>query len=91
MKLTACVKNRETKNYKIIDGEYNTKKSFRQALNENGYIVKRISNNRDKAAQNEGFENFSKLREMVKILWSKDSELWENELEVFKTIKSIKL
>jgi hypothetical protein len=40
-KYSACVKDKETKKYIIIESEYNNKKDFIKDLHRNGYSVYR--------------------------------------------------
>jgi len=92
MKLSAYVKEKGTKNYKVIEGEYPTKAAFGNDLKANGYTVVRISNKRDLAAQETGkYKSFSEMKEMAKKLWSKNPELWASELAMVENISKISL
>lgn len=63
MKLSAYVRNRQTKNFELIIRDcYKTKEAFWIDLELNGYTVIRISTNRDLAAMDDGFETFAAMK-----------------------------
>ena len=89
MKLTAYVRDRDTKKHSLITSEYETKENFRKDLVGNGYTPIRISNTRDLEAQEYGYTGVAELNEMVRF-WSKKENkgIFTTELEMAKKIKS---
>lgn len=91
MKLSAFVKDRETKELTVIErDDYSTKAAFTADLKANGYIVKRISNKRDLAAQDHGFESFAAMKKLSS-MYIENPTLWAKELKQLAEIAAIEL
>lgn len=90
MKLSAYCRDRQTKQYLVIERDiYKNKTEFSRELKANGYTVIRISNKRDLAAQNIGYKSFAEIKKLAKDFWSKNPELWKDELLKFERIANI--
>ena len=70
MKLSAYVRDRETKQYFTITREFATKTEFKSILISNGYTVVRISNNQDIAAQEHSFITFATMKKNLSTYWA---------------------
>lgn len=90
MILSAYVRDRQTKEYLVVEKNYPTKEAFKRDLHGNGYTVKRISNKRDIAAQNCNYESFAVMKKNMD-LYMTDPKLWKYEINRIKEIEAIKL
>ncbi len=91
MLLSAYVKEKNAKHYHLIERDcYTSKAKFASELRSNGYIVIRISNKRDIAAQNHNYASFSEMKNSYKFM-HKNPELWKRELNEIKEIEKIEL
>lgn len=84
--LHAQVKHKTTNRKGIITRtKYSSKEQFWEALEKHNYTVIRISNNRDLAAQEYGFETFSAMKKHDKQF----REMMEKDSAVTEIIESI--
>lgn len=81
MELHAYVKDRETKELKLLSRDYPSKESFWRELEANGYIVRRISTDLDLKAMDYGFETWSALKKQDK--WLFEQFGWYSELHEY--------
>lgn len=91
MTLTAYVRFRDTRETTLIArDDYKSKEAFWRELEANGFIVIRISNNRDLEAHNYNFVTFAAMKRWDK--WTKDNLGIDSEYhEDIKRIEQIEL
>jgi hypothetical protein len=62
MYLSAYVRDKSTEQTLVIARDYSSKEKFARDLRGNGYAVIRISNHRDIASQDYGYESFAEMK-----------------------------
>lgn len=91
MFLSAYVRERNAKHYHIIERDcYTSKAKFAAELRSNGYLVIRISNKRDIAAQKHNYISFAEMKNARKFMYREPS-LWRDEISEIEEIKKIPL
>ncbi|WAB25024.1 hypothetical protein M3_0073 [Lysinibacillus phage vB_LfM_LysYB1] len=89
MELSAYVRDKDTGEETVIVRDYPSKVKFAKDLKMNGYSVIRISNKRDLAAQNFGYESYTKMKKDYDLKFGYNRDFYKHKFEELALIGSI--